>query len=57
MQKRQRFSCQRNVWIHAPQGGREGEGYPGESLVGVWLYQTQLGARGIGIGLGLVGWG
>ena len=35
MQKRQRFSCQRNVWIHTPQGG--GEGYSVESLVGVWL--------------------
>ena len=32
MQKRQRFSCQRNVWIHTPQGG--GEGYSVESLVG-----------------------
>ena len=40
---------------HSAGGG--GEGYSGESLVGVWLYQTQRGACGIGLGLGLVGWG
>ena len=40
MQKRQRFSCQRNVWIHTPQWGRGGvlRGILGGGVVRVsWL--------------------
>ena len=53
MQKRQRFSCQRNLWIHTPRGGGEGRGTPWHpwwgcvqgkgqgQLVGVRWFQTK----------------
>lgn len=61
MQKRQRFSCQRNVWIHTPQGGGRGGVLRGILGGGVVISDSARcmwnRARVRVSWLGLVGWG